>query len=92
VREAVSLAVQTQRIGLFEPHEVDGVAGERNEDDFHYEGVEGFPGHEEVDVAGEEDHEEEFLGAVGEACVEAGVPITFFVARILSSNMRTAAR
>ena len=64
VREDISLAVQAERIGSFESHEVYSVAGQRDEHDFHYKGIEGLPAEEEIDVAGEEDDKEQLLCAV----------------------------
>ena len=92
VREGVRLAVHTQAEGLLDLHEVDGVGGEGDEDDLHDEDVERLPAEEEVEVAADEDGEEELLGAVGEAWVGAGVPMTLRVAMILSSSMSTAMR
>lgn len=45
-------------------HEVDGVAGKGDEDDFHDEEVEGFPAEEHIDVAGDEDCEVKLLSSV----------------------------
>lgn len=66
VREGVGLAIEAEIVRLLLLHEVDGVGGEADEDDLHHEDVERLPTQEEVDVAGEEDGEEELLRAVGE--------------------------
>lgn len=66
VREGVGLAIEAEIVRLLLLHEVDGVGGEADEDDLHNEDVERLPAQEEVDVAGEEDGEEELLRAVGE--------------------------
>lgn len=66
VREGVGLAIEAEIVRLLLLHEVDGVGGEADENDLHNEDVERLPAQEEVDVAGEEDGEEELLRAVGE--------------------------
>lgn len=88
--ERVGLAVETEVVGLLDAHEVDGVGGETDEHDLHHEHVERLPPEEEVDVARNEDCQEELLRAVGEPCVGAAVPMTFLLAMILSSSMSTA--
>ena len=92
VREGVRLAVHAEAEWLFVLHEVDGVGSEGDEDDLHHEDVETLPPEEEVDIASEEDGQEELLGAVGEAWVWGAVPITFRVAIIFSSSISTAIR
>lgn len=92
MREGVGLAIETEIVGLFHFHEVDGVGGEADEDDLHDEDVEGLPAQEEVDVAGEEDCQEELLRAVGKTWVRRGVPMTFLLAMILRRSMSTAMR
>lgn len=66
MREGVGLAIETEIVGLFQFHEVDGVGGEADEHDLHHEDVERLPAQEEVDVARHEDRQEELLRAVGE--------------------------
>lgn len=92
MREGVGLAIETEIVRLFEFHEVDGVGRETDEDDLHHKDVECLPAQEEVDVAGEEDCQEELLGAVGKTWVGRGVPITFLLAMILRRSMSTAIR
>lgn len=88
--EGVGLAVETEIVWLLDAHEVDGVGSQTDEDDLHHEHVERLPPQEQVDVATHEDCEEELLRAVGQPCVGGGVPMTFLLAMILSSSMRTA--
>ena len=56
VRERVRLAVHAQAEGFFYLHQVDGVGGQRDEDDFHHEDIESFPAKEKVKVATDKHH------------------------------------
>ncbi len=65
--EIVGLTIQTETIGLFEFHEVDGVGCEGDEYYLHDEDVEGFPAEKEVDIASQEHSQKQLLGAVGQS-------------------------
>lgn len=58
VRKGIGLLIIAEIEGFFLSHEVHGVGGESDEDDFHYEEVEAPPDEDEVDVACDENHEE----------------------------------
>ena len=92
VGECVCVAVEGEGVGLFELHEVDRVARERDEHDLHHEHVQRLPPEQQVDVPRQEHHEEHLLRPVRQACILPKVPITFLLATILSSSMSTAMR
>jgi hypothetical protein len=50
--------------GISEPHEVDGVCGDTDEEYLHDEEIERLPPKEQIDVAGEEDDEVDLLSFV----------------------------
>jgi len=92
VRKGVRLSIEAKRIRLLELHEVNRIAGERDEHDLHYKDVEGFPAQEEINIPRQEYDQEYLLCAVGQSCMCELLPMTFLLAVILSSSMSTAIR
>ena len=64
--EGVGVPVVTEVKWLAEAHEVDGVGGEADEQDFHDEEVHGLPAEEQVEVAGDKNGQIDLLGLEGQ--------------------------
>ena len=76
MREGISLTIQAQAKGLLNLrqgqvylHEIDGVGGEGDEDNFHDEDIESFPAKEQIDVPGDKGDKEQLLGTIGQTQV-----------------------
>lgn len=76
--------------GSYYFHEIDGVTSERYENNLHYEYIKRLPAEEHVDIASQKNNKEKFLRSIGESFMTKVVPMTFLLATIFSSSIRTA--
>jgi len=78
--------------GRFEPHEVDGIGSNADEENLHDEEIERLPSQKQIDIACEEDDQVNLLRFIGQSCMKHLVPKTLRLAKIFSTNMSIATR